>query len=93
MREQRRIISRLQATNPSSDNGLGDDNLDETVADASQLQLSNDFYHRLVSVNVSFFLFSFSFSFSFSSPHVFSTSLFTNLLIMPFLSTTYKSFS
>ena len=57
MREQRRIISRLQATNPSSDNGLGDDNLDETVADASQLQLSNDFYHRLVSVNVGFFLF------------------------------------
>ena len=59
MREQRRIISRLQATNPSSDNGLGDDNLDETVADASQLQLSNDFYHRLVSVNVGFFLFLF----------------------------------
>ena len=91
MREQRRIISRLQATNPSSDNGLGDDNLDETVADASQLQLSNDFYHRLVSVNVGFF--PFPFSFSFSSPHVFSTSLFTNLLIMPFLSTTYISFS
>ena len=64
MREQRRIISRLQATHPSSDSCLGEDNLDETVADASQLQPSNDFYHRLVSVNVSFLFHSFSFFFT-----------------------------